>query len=80
MIHNLPFVYVHKVLLDHSNAHSCMCYIWLLLHSTSTGEELHRDCMARKLKIIYCLDFYQKSLLPLVEAFFSSHINCFKGP
>lgn len=60
MIHNLPFVYVHKVLLDHSNAHSCMCYIWLLLHSTSTAEELHRDCMARKLKIIYCLDFYQK--------------------
>lgn len=60
MVHNLPFVYVNKVLLDHSHAPLMYVLHMAALASTRIGQDLHRDCMARKLKIIYCLDFYQK--------------------
>ena len=55
---NLLLVFINKVLLQHSHAHSLVDYLWLPSHGNGRAEKHHRDRRARKAERIY-----RKSLL-----------------
>ena len=55
---NLLLVFINKVLLQHSHAHSLVDYLWLLSCGSSRAEKHHRDRRAHKAECIY-----RKSLL-----------------
>lgn len=51
-----------KVLLEHSSTHFLMCCLWLLSYYDGRDEPLWQKPMVHKVKNIYYLSIYRKSL------------------
>lgn len=75
-------LFINKTVLEHSHAHSFMCYLWrVLCYSGRTGSSIENVWPAKS-KIINYLAFYSYNMRTPLQTIVpaSSPLSAFSGP